>query len=756
MTQAASRPGALDEARRVELILRRVETLPTLPEVATRLLDLTARDDAEASDIINLVRADPALTSRILAMCRTADKGVRGEVLNIDKAVMLLGFKTVRNAVLSLQIGTYFEKPTETADKPVNTNEPALDRQGLWIHSLAVAITAELIAETYPERKGLRPDQAFVCGLLHDIGKLALDYVLPRSYGKVLLVAQEHQAGLAEIENRVLGMDHHTAGKRLADCWKLPDLLTDTIWQHGLPPEAFNEHANGPMLKLIALANEIVRSLRLGDSGNHHRKSRLNDYAQAVGIPASTIDNLAPRIVRRLEELSLNLGVGESKPSVELLLDAVRQANDALARANRKQQAKPTVNPVAERTLKQLQAFQNDLNARNGLTETLGAVARSVSQWAQGNVHAAWFAGEEDRQGLWDGAWFRFDENHQPITSGRTDSPDDFDPEAVEEMWGVPACEAVPWLAKAALPEASPAERLLVIGQPHEPCALFLIEAPRWPRQEHASPLLTAWGQAIAASAAYERSRQLNEEVVRVSTQLSDAQDELVKQRSMARLGEVTAGAAHEMNNPLTVISGRAQLLAMRTEPGSDLQKSAQLMVVEAQKLTDLITSLHLLAKPPAPTHKKTDLGHLIQQAAGRAREAVGKKAQDIELSLQIPDELPDANVDADQVRQALIEIIRNAFEAPAATEVRVTLELAPGGRRALIRIRDDGPGMDLHTLEHAFDPFFSAKPSGRRVGMGLSKARTFINGHDGRLDLDSAPGQGTTALIALPLDRRS
>ncbi|QDU70183.1 HDOD domain-containing protein [Mucisphaera calidilacus] len=750
MPEAAAPAAQLDDARRAELILRKVDSLPTLPSVATRLLDLTAREDAEAGEVISLVKSDPALTSRILAMCRTADKGVSNEVLTIDRAVVLLGFSAIRNVVLSLQVGRYFEQMNPDTEQPA---EAGLDRTGLWIHSLAVAVTAELIAELHPERKELRADQAFVCGLLHDLGKLTLDYVLPRSYGKVLRVAEERQCGLAEVEKRVLGIDHLTAGKRISETWGLPDTVRDVMWQHALPAEALRDQPSGAMVQLVALANALVRSLHLGVSGSHGRRNRTPEYAEALGIEYGWLDRISTHVVERIETLSETLGIG-AKPSVELLLDSVRSANAALARMNQSLERKSVAGTHAERTLAILSRFQKRINAQHGLAGTLVAVSESARVWAEGQVRAAWFFADGHRGTIWGGSWFRFDDRLEPVNSGRVDPPASCDLEALGSMWGVPACESASWLVRASGIEENPGDRLVVLGHPATGYAILIANASRWPAQQASGPLLSAWSTAIAAASAYERTQRLNEDLVRVGAELSEAQDELVRNRSMARLGEVTAGAAHEMNNPLTVLSGRAQLLAMKCKPGSDEHKSAQVMMKASEKLTDLITSLHILAKPQVPMRSEADLGQIIQVASGQARDLARAKPE-VELGLQIPEGLPKANIDPEQIRGALVEVICNAFEAPARALVRVSLELGSGGRRALILVRDDGPGMDLHTLEHACDPFFSSKAAGRRTGMGLSRARAFINGHDGRLELDSIPGQGTTVTLHLPLDRQ-
>ena len=96
------------------------------------------------------------------------------------------------------------------------------DRTGLWIHSLAVACCCEQIAQLHPEL-GVDGEQAYLAGLLHDLGKMALDVVLPQAYERVLSMSASRRCPLSLIEQTVLGFDHHTAGKRLAEHWKLPE-----------------------------------------------------------------------------------------------------------------------------------------------------------------------------------------------------------------------------------------------------------------------------------------------------------------------------------------------------------------------------------------------------------------------------------------------------------------------------------------------------------------------------------------------------
>src|SRR5688500_13525410 len=153
--------------KRVELILQQLEELPTLPAVAVKVLEATADNTSSTGDVVRLIASDPALTARILQLVHRADLGVRGEVNSIDRAVMLLGFDAVRSAVLAVSV---FEAlAIET--RPVGGH---FSREEFWKHCVAVACCAELLAEG---AKGLHQSEAFICGLLHDLGKVALDAI---------------------------------------------------------------------------------------------------------------------------------------------------------------------------------------------------------------------------------------------------------------------------------------------------------------------------------------------------------------------------------------------------------------------------------------------------------------------------------------------------------------------------------------------------------------------------------------------------
>src|SRR3954463_14344051 len=164
--------------KRIDLILQQLDGLPTLPAVALRVLEVTASDNSSAGEVIKLVESDPSLTARILQLVHRADMGVRGDITSVDRAVKLLGFDAVRSAVLAVSVFQTFQH--------TNPKQPStFSREAFWKHCVAVGCCCELLAEIMPKERCVDPGEAFVCGLLHDIGKVALDAMLPKSFSRV-------------------------------------------------------------------------------------------------------------------------------------------------------------------------------------------------------------------------------------------------------------------------------------------------------------------------------------------------------------------------------------------------------------------------------------------------------------------------------------------------------------------------------------------------------------------------------------------
>jgi signal transduction histidine kinase len=222
----------------------------------------------------------------------------------------------------------------------------------------------------------------------------------------------------------------------------------------------------------------------------------------------------------------------------------------------------------------------------------------------------------------------------------------------------------------------------------------------------------------------------------------------LLEREKLEALAEFAAGAGHEMNNPLAVISGRAQLL-LRTE--QDPQKRRELAIIHAQamRVHEMIADLMLFARPPQPQRAGVDVAALCRRVIGEVSDHVHERRIVVESSIAEPLLL---SADATQLGVALRALLDNAIEA-IGEDGRITLTCCPSNEADSVEIvvADDGPGIPPEVRRHLFDPYYSGRPAGRGLGLGLSKCWRIITNHGGTLEVESQPGHGALLRIVLP-----
>jgi len=261
--------------------------------------------------------------------------------------------------------------------------------------------------------------------------------------------------------------------------------------------------------------------------------------------------------------------------------------------------------------------------------------------------------------------------------------------------------------------------------------------------------LAGGWSLALRTAQIREESRTLAEQLADANRKLQSAQTELLRSRTYVSVGEMAAGAAHEMNNPLAVISGRAQLLAGQlSEP--KLKHAAVSIVEQSHRLSQMISDLMEFARPQPPKPAETDVADLVGRALHEAKALCDPADRRIELTMA---DLPPVMVDAEQVKAAVMEIMDNALQATDDKVGRIDVHAAfdAYSSRVVLSVSDNGCGMDDETLKRAFDPFFSSKPAGRRRGLGLAKALRWVESSGGSIRLESRVGAGTRAMVLLP-----
>ncbi|HIJ89871.1 MAG: HDOD domain-containing protein [Desulfobulbaceae bacterium] len=258
--------------------LKKVKDLPTISAVANEINVADKNDSLTAKSLGAIITRDPALTARVLKLSNSAYYGMPREVTSLERAVTILGFNTIKNLALTISVFHVFK-----------TNEgQLLDLKELWYHSLGAGIAAKHLALHSPmlaAEKAL-PEQAFLCGILHDIGKIAFAQNLPTELAEILHQTKTGTIPQHEIEKTILGFNHQRAGQAMANSWNFPEDYQTVIRLHHAPSAA----AIGDNQKILTLVisvylgNKIAKALHLGESTDTHMAKVTPEDLRNVGI----------------------------------------------------------------------------------------------------------------------------------------------------------------------------------------------------------------------------------------------------------------------------------------------------------------------------------------------------------------------------------------------------------------------------------------------------------------------------------------
>ena len=330
-------------------------------------------------------------------------------------------------------------------------------------------------------------------------------------------------------------------------------------------------------------------------------------------------------------------------------------------------------------------------------------------------------------------------------------------------------------LSRAALSRATGSELLKTVVGGED----LMGDAQRVARSEREAVLATAKAGDVPVRM---RSHRLGDPpIVLVTlqdlTQPRRLQQELRRHERLATLGQLSAGVAHEIRNPLAGIGTSAQVLLKRFEPRDERARFVQVILDEVARLDRIVSSLLQYARPRSPELKPSLLSDCVQRVIALSAEMTIEAG--VQVDLVVAPKLATLWIDPDLVQQVLLNITLNAVQAmpdggTLRFEVRKVRHKRPPrgpGRRAedapperpsdesgwieyqQVRISDTGVGIPKGVLAKLFDPFFTTKATG--TGLGLSISQTILQEHGGSIAVDSREGRGTTVLLDFPMEKR-
>ncbi len=233
----------------IEYIVSKVDDMKVLPEIINKIIALTDDPDSTVQDMEKAILKDSVLTTKILRLANSAYYGYARNISTISRAAVLLGFQAIKSLALASTMRTYLTDELKGY---------SLEKNQLWTQSQTCAIVSRFIAKQikYPN-----PEEAYIAGLLRDIGKTILNQHMEKEYAEVLLRIEVDNLSFLDAEREVLGFNHAEIGEKVAEKWNLPKALVDAIGHHHTPELA---NINPLLVSIIHIADAITMMMGVG------------------------------------------------------------------------------------------------------------------------------------------------------------------------------------------------------------------------------------------------------------------------------------------------------------------------------------------------------------------------------------------------------------------------------------------------------------------------------------------------------------
>jgi putative nucleotidyltransferase with HDIG domain len=744
-------------AQQVELAVGRLDSLSTLPCVGAKLFSRLRQGQFSSSSIIDIIESDPALTAAALSLAGRRGLIRPGGRFSLHRTLDMLPAHEVRDIALSVKIMQVFEMGDDVAGYSIQF------RKGLMLHSLAVACCAKEIAQIASPQ--IDSELAYCAGLLHDIGKLALQEAMPKSFIRIVEQAESAQQSSCIIEQEHLGCDHAIIGKHLAQRWGLANQIALAIWLHHSEVVAISEKMpEAKIAAVVQLADSMSRQLNIGSSGSFDAPVLPEPIAECLLIEIDQLQEIRRGLPAELGRKSAVLGLDVP----ENVAEYCQSAHAVAARFAREQVELSDENRRLQSASSHLDFAADFLlgvsksAAAIDIAENFAARWQKFYQTGMVCLYLAPSNGFETLEAV-------VVENLAQCSIVTLDVPANttaVPKEIANDFAILNAYDHIGWLFEQ-LETGFDRNRtrllpLLSNGRAVGAIAFELnypgdteLFAERFKTSASIAAIVLdmALGRQNQQNYAEHFARLISKPVPAVSPPDAGLTDRTAQaEDSLNALAEMAAGAAHELNNPLAVISGRAQLLA-EAQSDKETKEILKQIYENAREASGIIEDLMSFAEPRQPRAGRTDVKKMLDEAVQLTSRKTNIESLDV--NIEIADNVESVFADSAQIVSAIANVISNAVESYGNKSglIEITAGADESGKLVELAIKDQGCGMDAETLKKATQPFFSAKPAGRERGMGLAYAARFIQINKGLLNIASEPGSGTTVTIYLPLE---
>ena len=727
-----------------------------MPQILIKLIEHLQADDAGMPELAALIAKDAAMTSKILTVANSSAFHRNARTVGLEQSLVALGTDMIKTLVISESVFQTFSSFPHSA---------GADLRGFWKGSLTTAVVARDIARkmNYPH-----VEEAYLAGLLHNVGRLALLAAAPKEYGFNFMARDDED--LCAVEQRTLQITHAEAGAWLIERWRLDSFLADSVLYHH-EPLARLESAH-PLIRIVRLAHLLCC--------HDDQHEAIADGAQLCGLDGEALDHIIDNAARQVEQSADYLGID---------LAGVDDVPVPVA------YAAPVVDPVQRRLSEEVrnmvlvseagQSFACQ-DGEAGLLETITRSARILFDFENALVLLADPTGHALHGTATGDQPQRFSEFVIPLNKGGVVAACALARKpAFVSRAGVPSSGLQPAL-QSALQPAQPApgvaedQLFRILGSESMVClplvanqrclGVLIGGAPAWQLAGHQQRerFLQSFGTQAAAAleAALSERGHARRQIAHVAEEYREASRRVV----------------HEVNNPLSIIKNYLSVLDSKLARREPVVGEMSILNEEIDRVGQLINGLADLqptgmapasgqASAHAATHATTHAAtHSTAQFTGQSTAQITDVARvvddvlrlfratdfvpaSVQIVVRMQEEPADIEGDADLLKQILVNLIKNAVEAmPAGGRIEIANRGHVNRERKLyleLVISDTGPGLSAEVLANLFSAVRSTK-EGPYHGLGLSIVHGLVTKMQGLITCRSGKA-GTIFEILLP-----
>ena len=702
--------------------IKNSQNLPSLPQFLIKLIETCNNNDAPISELAEIICQDPSISTRIIHLVNSSYYNLNHEITSIKHAVTLLGVDAIKNIAISASVQQVFTNVKKNGLFNINH---------FWWHSFMCASLARRIAM---EISYEFVEEAFLSGLLHDIGKLLLYTNFTNKYSSILEHSDKERE-CTELEKKIIGVTHCEAGAWLIKQWKLKSFMADAVLYHHDSLKRIQKAF--PLVKIIFMAN------MLASADNDYAQKKSTALNSLFGFEQPIVDEIILKAKEDVEEVSRSLNISLEQPKNKDEEKPEKKNNESTELLNEVKNIS-LLSGTMQNLLKADNIDSILMIARQGLKILLNAEDIFFFIHNSEKKHLTGYLPEKNQNNsLIHNLIIPFTEESSLIArslakglvldsfncpAGVTETIAD---EQIISQFGTEGMLCIPMIAQ------KKQIGVMVLG-------VSSFQNNNLSGQLKLLKMLA--DQAAICLHVYE---------------IKQKQAERIQIERMEASEMIARKVAHEVNNPLGIIKNYLKILELKIPEKNLIKSELKILGDEIDRIAQIIKLLSnsVQIKKTAPY----DINVLLHDFLGIIKKAL-LVSPAIDLKFLPDTSLPKVIFDKSSIKQVLLNLIKNSKEAmPNGGKIYVETRRVTARREFLfdneqkitdnleIIIKDNGTGIDDALLSHLFEPFQSSKAD-KNSGLGLFIVHGIIRELNGTIKCKSEKGKGVLFKIILPL----